>query len=180
MNPLVRVFESREDAKEYLKTLAPLRDVVESARVDAKRHSDSAAESFARCDTDGFVTQFVSTLSSEKAKVIAEVAATGGCDVFACLTDLNGNLVSTDLRSVRSKFHYGYERVWVVKRPGSRRAEWVNDPKRDSTLEKKGLKRQWVVAPAEVYIAGHGTGLSGLASCRVSVKIDRVASGISV
>jgi sucrose-6-phosphate hydrolase SacC (GH32 family) len=61
----------------------------------AKEAAQRAIESFDRCDTDGFLSQWASNSMSQHYRICAELCDTQGMRECPALFDLAGNLVST-------------------------------------------------------------------------------------
>lgn len=130
----------------------------EEHRAAARRAEESARESFERCDTDGFLSQWASGLSAQVHRANAKVAEAGGMGLFGRtkLVTLDGE--ETDARAVETRFGTR----WRLDSTD----EWLAyKPKRESTLAKRGYREVEVteVAPAKARIIGTGTGLSGRA-----------------
>lgn len=147
-----------------------------AAALDAKanQHFADSAESFDRCDTDGFVSQWASDISGRKAQRNAEIARNGGVATFWAyeVTDLNGN----PLNFRRANTKYGFK--LVVEFP-TRDEVWIDpDAKRPETNAKKGVKvsRRSFTAPAHAILWSPpgARGLSGATSVQiVTVPDDR-------
>lgn len=134
-------------------------------REEAARHEQAAADSFDRCDTDGFLSQWASGITAQLKRREADVLEAGGVHEFACLTDLDGNWVPSKLIDGR------YGLCWaLLAEDGTFTGTFVSAfPKRAATLERKGYREGRGTWPAKAKIVGSGTGLSGAASCYVSV-----------
>jgi hypothetical protein len=129
-----------------------------------------AFDSFERCDTDGFLSQWALGLTAQEKRAQARILENGGKSEFPALLDLEGNLVPAKLIDTR------YGRKFAVFAStedalayGSNIIEWVNPFVRPKTLEVKGYRLGRVLAKAKADIAGSGTGLAGAASCHVVV-----------
>jgi len=62
-------------------------------RSEAERHDRNAEESFERCDTDGFLSQWASGLTASKKRLQADIEDNGGLAEFLTLFDLDGRWV---------------------------------------------------------------------------------------
>lgn len=142
-------------------------------RAEAAAHHAAALESFERCDTDGFLSQWASGLTGSVKMLQADIEDKGGVWEFQALFDLDGNLVAA--REVRGT--YGW--AWGLIDPANPRGRflgWFNPSKartpekRRAANAKKGYYLGWVLAPAVAEIMGGGTGLSGAASCYAGVR----------
>jgi len=136
----------------------------DSLRESAARHERNARESFERCDTDGFVSQWASGLNAERDRLAASIADAGGVADFPALFDLDGNLVAAKLINGR------YGMVWGILAsddPDSEVVEWVTAfPARESTMTRKGYREGTVMASAAAKLAGGGRGTAGAANVR--------------
>lgn len=147
-------------------------------RADAQASRAAAAESFDRCDTDGFASQHVHGLSAEKSDLAAQIAENGSRAAFPALFDLDGNLVAAKLVRVPDRYSYGQPVAkWVVLTdddPRSRATAWITAfPARRSTMVRKGYTEGTVLAPAKADFAGGGKGMAGIANVRaVAVRTD--------
>lgn len=111
-------------------------------RAEARAHFQNADDSFERCDTDGALTQWASTACGYKALAEAELAEAGGRAEFLALfrqTDDGWELLDAKLRSGR------YGLYWSLPGGG-----FLNHPKRQATLRKKGYQVGLVRRPAGV------------------------------
>lgn len=77
-------------------------------REKAARHEQEAYDSFERSDTDGFLSQWASGLSAQKARLEADLLEAGGLMETTALFNLDGTVAST---------HQGYGQwgvYWVL------------------------------------------------------------------
>lgn len=74
----------------------------EELRNKAAIHAENARESFERCDTDGFLSQWASGLQSRLCQTQAEIVENGGQAEFWGLFDLEGNRIAAKL--INGKF----------------------------------------------------------------------------
>lgn len=132
-------------------------------RAEAAQHDRDAQESFERCDTDGFLTQWASGLTAQEKRAQAEIEENGGLSDFPALFDLEGNYVPAKLINGR------YGLAWtLVDDEGTFTGEFVSAfPKRRATIVGKGYTEGRVLRPARATVTGGGTGLAGAASCYV-------------
>jgi hypothetical protein len=137
----------------------------EAARYEAAASQDlqNASDSFERCDTDGFVSQWASGITADLNREKARICRQEGLDTF------NG-LYSGDTR-VRAKVvngRFGY--VWLIDDcdqhlTGGR--AFIPTGKRSKVQRELGLSERQELAPAWVCTAGSGNGLAGAHSVRV-------------
>jgi hypothetical protein len=161
-------------------------------RTQASEQFAAAEESFERCDTDGFLSQWASSITGRKLMLQAEIEERGGKAEFVALFDLEGALVPAKMIETR----YGWS--WALLDPKNPRGRFLGffNPSKASTPEKrraanakKGFYLGTVLAPAKAEIMGGGTGLAGAASCYVgarrtdggfSADVDIIDNGIEV
>lgn len=152
----------------------------------AEDHRRRSEESWERSDTDGCVTQWCNDISALDCGRAAELADQANLHVFKVLVDTQtGEVVGNTVHIFQSRFHYGNEYKWAVRRSDDQRAEWVTDYKRPSGFASRNLAVAWIVAPAKLYRRHPGNhlpeqrGLSGLASYTgKTVGIDYEAAGL--
>ena len=141
----------------------------EALRAQANDCDRKAAESFDRCDTDGFLSQWANGITGQQLRAQARIEENGGTMTFArtIVVDADGNDVGA--RQVHTR--YGYK--WRI----DSRDLWVAyNPTGSRGLAKYGLSEVDVieVGPAKAIIEGTGKGLAGAASCYVRiVRTDR-------
>jgi len=137
-------------------------------RARANAHDLAAEESFQRCDTDGFLTQWAHGINGQLDRAKANIAEAGGVWQFerTVLVTLDGE--ATDAREVKTKFGYRWRLDSVDK--------WLPvRPAREATLAKHGYREitETAVAPANAILdapAG-ARGMSG--ACNVFVRVYR-------
>lgn len=187
MDKFYFVFATYEEAHECLPTFAS--DKAIALREEAKRNREREEESFLRCDTDGFLSQWALGIGAAERDREAELCDRGSLVVRPALMDIEtGEIVAACLHMMKSNFHYGTDYLWkVYKEKNGKPHQWVGDAKRESTFEKKGLRKVFVVAPAKMYSRSpgnhleEGRGLSGAASYHGKfADIDYEASGLPI
>jgi len=137
--------------------VATLRAAAASARA-------AVAESFDRCDTDGFVSHWAGDLNARLYDTKADLAEAGGVAPFPALVDATtGEWVPSKLIDGR------YGTCWAILGPdGKFTGEFVTAfPKREATMLRKGYREVRGVWPATAKLHGSGNGLAGAASVRV-------------
>lgn len=84
-------------------------------KAEAARHIDAEAESFARCDTDGFLSQWAHGINGRLAETRAELVAAGEKAEFPGLfRKADGARVRAKLIEVADRFKgYGTRLVWA-------------------------------------------------------------------
>ena len=73
----------------------------------AHQADQEAQDSFDRCDTDGFLSQWASGMTGRLHRAKAEIAEQGGKAEFPALFDLAGNLVAAKLVETRYGMSWG-------------------------------------------------------------------------
>jgi hypothetical protein len=114
-------------------------------RSEAAQHEQDSHDSFARCDTDGFLSQWASQQMSDLKRRQADIAQAGGVWTFqrTVLLTLDGQ--PTDARAVQTR----YGTKWRLDSSD----QWLPyQPARESTLAKRGYREvtETEVAPAKV------------------------------
>ena len=107
-------------------------ETAETYRDEAAAHRQEAHDSFERCDTDGFVSQWASGINARLADAKAKIAEDGGTARFerTILTSTDGTPIE-DARVVNTR----YGTKWRIDRTD----EWLPFmPARTSTLAKRG------------------------------------------
>lgn len=129
-------------------------------RNKAGDNRQSAQDSFDRCDTDGFLSQWASGICAQRDDHAADVAELGGLWTFPALFDLNGKLVAAKLIQTAYGLRWG---VLQTDDPNSSVVKWLAfAPARKSTLEKHGFREGTVLAPAYADIRGDKTAYAGI------------------
>jgi len=131
-------------------------------RAKARQKERDALESFDRCDTDGFISQWSSGLSAERLYREAQLLEDGGLAEFPALFDLDGNYVPARLIDGR------YGECWaILDEAGDFTGEFITAfPARRATIVKKGYLEGRVKRPARVKVA---SGKGGMATAYVTV-----------
>jgi hypothetical protein len=144
-----------------------------ASEAKAAAHDQAAAESFARCDTDGFVSQWAHSVLGQEARLQAEIDRNGGRHEFPALFDLDGNLVAAKLIDGQ------YGMVWGVFASDDltgRVIAWVapsyaaKAATRNRNMAKKGYTEGRVLAPAKAELGGGGSGLAGAMNVRAVAR----------
>jgi hypothetical protein len=91
------------------KVYFPMDHTPDQWREMARECHQRSAESFERCDTDGFLSQWASTVTGRLYERLATVAESGGRWTFTTLADAAGNVIE-GAREVKTR--YGW--AWVT------------------------------------------------------------------
>lgn len=139
---------------------------------EQRRRSEQARESFERCDTDGFLSQWADQLGSAEAGCGIQLAENGGYTVTKVLLDAEtGEIASTHAK-------WGdWGPYWVLNDAAANKAgkRFVNESQAQklSTFQANMRKKGYTVGTAEVRgevkIVGGGMGLAGAANCRAAI-----------
>jgi hypothetical protein len=139
-------------------------DGLDARAADARK---AAADSFDRCDTDGFVTQWAHGITGARDRAAADLLRAGGTADFLAVFDLDGNLIPA--RVIDGK----YGKSWLLLDAYGRSLGVFLParPKRRDTLAKRGYTLGLVTRPAAAVIAAPpgARGLSGAALCYVDI-----------
>jgi len=134
-------------------------------RLLAKGRRDKANESFDRCDTDGFLSQWADNLTAQEYLANAEILEHGGQARFVGLykdsVRVRARLIAGDYGSSWMLLDEGGLRIGVYFPQGrlGEDMEPVNSPR--TKLVKAGYLEKLEWAPAVAKCVGTGTGLSG-------------------
>lgn len=145
----MKLYETRDDAYKAWERKRPVKGYVDECKKKAARELEKERESFERCDTDGFLSQWCHQLTSRKESWKHDIMIHGGTYVFPVLIDTRtGEIVSTREYIFVSQYSYGNYYKWRVKRNGG--LEWVTDYKRESNFTARNLAKRWVILPAQI------------------------------
>lgn len=138
-------------------------------RLDGKsnEHFKTQYESFERCDTDGFVSQWAHSVLEERESVKAQIARNNGFAVFNGLYEGKRRIKA---REIQTRFGSAWllhedETVLIAKRG----KHFLPTGENSRVLKSLGLEEREESAPAWATLDGSGTGLSG----NVWVKVYR-------
>lgn len=145
---------------------------------DRRRMLQRREESFQRCDTDGFLSQWADGINANLDEAKAELLRAGGAAPMLVLIDEKaGRKVDAKRISVQS---YGRpwekEMVWRLSDAEERRlgrrfipVTYADRLKKSRVQKQLGLREVYEWRPAKAIIGGGGRGLSGCASARVII-----------
>lgn len=138
-------------------------------RAEANAADERAAESFARCDTDGFVSQWAAGITAQEKRLAAQVVENGGTWAFPGLFD-----AETGERAQAKIIPTRYGECWaIVDDAGTFTGEFVGRGPR--ALKKAGYVERDEQAPAKAvtWAPPGARGLSGATSVRaIIVRTD--------
>lgn len=136
-------------------------------REQAAQHRRSAADSFARSDTDGFRSQAASEAMARLCDARSDLAENSGMAEFPALLDTDGNLVPAQMVSTT------YGQAWaLIDSDNQFTGKFVNASqastasKRNAAMAKKGYQVGTVKVPAKLVLS------DGLQPYPVLVRTD--------
>lgn len=145
-------------------------------RAMSRRNAQESRDSFERCDTDGFLSQWANDLTARKYNALATLADDGGTVETSALFDLDGTMIAAKLIDTRYGVAWG---ILATDDPHGQIVAWFNpsqamdDTRARKANARKGYYIGTVRVRGAVTIAGSGKGLSGAASCYVTtVRAD--------
>ena len=144
----------------------------EELRAEAAKCYGRSEESFQRCDTDGFLSQWVGQITAQQLTRQAEIAERGGVSDFLVLIETaTGRVVSR--RELPGRWQGGIymKPVWTLSREDQERLgrRFIPTGERSRIQKQLGLHEGTEAAPAMAIVGGSGTGLSGCANAHVIV-----------
>jgi len=136
----------------------------EQLREAAQASRQRAEDSFQRCDTDGFLSQWASGLTAQQFDRQAEIAERNGRWNFPVLIEhASGRVVSRKL--LPGRWHNGIwlREVWTLHPDDRAKFARGTIPSGSNSRVQKalGLVEGTELAPAVAVVTGSGTGLSG-------------------
>ena len=142
----------------------------EEFRAAARAQLQEKEDSFQRCDTDGFLSQWASGLNAELNMRKAQITEAGMKAEFPGLWEGDRRVKARIIHTTHPR-GWGEQSSWLlhedeadlIARRGKKfiPTAWDNSPR--STLVKLGLRQRTELAPAWAKMDGRGTGLSGQA-----------------
>jgi len=134
----------------------------ESAAVREQR----AADSFKRCDTDGFVSQWASGITASLDRTKADLIDNDKLGEFNGLYDGDRRVKA---KQIETKFGFAWllhdDETDLIARRGKK---FLPTGKRSRILKELGLVERTELAPAWACLSGPGTGLAGATSVYVA------------
>ncbi len=127
---------------------------IQESKACEKRRQDS----FERCDTDGFASQWANSLNGELNSTKADIVKNGGYDIFWVLKDSKGNIISDKIIT-----DYYKNQKWLVKKEfvDSMGRKYIPEGENSRVQKRLGLYEEQVEAMAWAALDGNGTGFSG-------------------
>lgn len=115
-------------------------------RAEARGNRQEAYDSFERCDTDGFLSQWASGVMAGRYEAAAQILEQGGCAEFVALFDLEGNLVPA--KYIETRFGYSWALLEVNEDESIQRiVGWFNESKarNEETARKNNAKKGYAL-----------------------------------
>lgn len=141
-------------------------DKADELRAEAQECREEARDSFERCDTDGFLSQWASRMTAQLKDAQADVAERGGLAYFRGL--YHGE------RRVAAREHWNKwgKRQWLLRNDEAKAFGRRFIPGGDSSRIQRqlGLLERRELAPGVAELQGQGTGLSGCANVHVGYR----------
>jgi hypothetical protein len=149
----------------------------EQLKAEAAQHEQDAHESFERCDTDGFLSQWASGMMASLKRAQARIEEQGGRAIFTRvrLAKLDSSEIVREAKLIETRFG----RRWRIDSTD----EWLPyQPKRESTLAKSGYREltEYQLAPAKAthWAPPGARGMSGATSVQtIIVRTDDLEGG---
>mgnify|MGYP003140538319 CR=1 FL=1 len=136
-------------------------------RKNAARHLKAEADSFDRCDTDGFVTQWSHGIGASLELTRAKIKEAGGVAEFPGLFEGDRRVKA---KQVRTKFGAAWvlheDEVDLIARRGK---VFLPFGAKSRILRELGLRQGSELAPAWADLAGEGTGFGSLHTVHTSI-----------
>lgn len=115
-------------------------------RQEARGNDRDAQESYERCDTDGFLSQWAHGQMAHRYYRAADILEAGGCAEFIALFDLEGNLVPA--KYMQTKFGYAWALLEVNEDESIQRiVGWFNESnaRNEETARKNNAKKGYAL-----------------------------------
>lgn len=154
---------------------AEMLELAAKYRAEARGNHQRAYDSFERCDTDGYLSQWASGVMANRYEDAAKILEDGGCAEFVALFDLEGNLVPA--KYAETRFGYAWALLEVNEDESIQRiVGWFNESKarNEETArrnnEKKGYRLGRVRAACFLNLKnGHVVRTDGEFSSKVEI-----------
>lgn len=152
---------------------------IAALKAEAKRKREAKEESFQRCDTDGFLSQWAHGIGAEQDEKTIKILENGGCAQFPVLCDADGNVLAHKVYKFADihrpdQWNAPMKKMWRI--PDDKLAKygrkWVPVGYGSRIQKKLGLHEEsrWFPAVAKLTTGGRkATGLSGCANAFVAV-----------
>ena len=125
----------------------------EAKREEAAKHDRDAAESFERCDTDGFLSQWASGINAERKRMEADLIEAGGFGEIVCLIDESGEIVPA--RPIETRYGSRWAIFASAEDANSRSGEiisWISWSQ--AANGRKGFRSALCIRKAKIELRG--------------------------
>lgn len=144
---------------------------IEELEASAKRQMEAKEESFERCDTDGFLSQWASGIGAERDRREIQILKQGGCATFPVLCDSEGNVIATKIYTFPDQYRgHGFVDRWKIDEAKYGK-KWIPTGEKSRVQKQLGLHEEYRWFPAYAKIAvprgAKSTGLGGCANAYV-------------
>lgn len=132
----------------------------DALRKQAHDFDRQARESFERCDTDGFLSQWASGLSADRLRLEAEIQDNDGMAEFGCLVDEDGKILPA--RVIETRYGGCYALFADFDEANGNYGEiveWLSETK----IKRYGYRRALALRKARAEIVG-----SNAVNCRAA------------
>lgn len=140
--------------------------IAQTLRDEAAAHDKEAYDSFERCDTDGFLSQWASRMTAQLKRAKARIIENGGVSSFV-------GLYEGDRRVKAKVIETRFGSSWLLHEDeadliAARGKPFLPTGSASRVLAALGLAERSEIAPAYAHVIGDGRGLSGAANARVA------------
>lgn len=138
-------------------------------RESAATRDKRAADSFERCDTDGFVSQWASGIAARLDRAKADLIDNDKLAEFTGLYEVDGYYRRVKAKQIETRFGFAWllhdDETDLIARRGKK---FLPTGNRSRILKKLHLFEFTELAPAWACLGGSGTGLAGATSVYVA------------
>lgn len=153
-------------------------DKIALLRAQAALARTRAEESFQRCDTDGFLSQWASTIGAQQDDASIRILENGGCAAFPVLCDAEGNVIADKVYTFQNPHPrgWGFQMSYSFRLSPEDEARygrrWVPAGSKSRVQKQLGLHEEtrWFPAYAKLTTppGAKSTGLGGCANAYVA------------
>ena len=141
---------------------------IAALRAEAKRSDEAAEESFQRCDTDGFLSQWALGLGAQRYRKQADLLEAGGVATFIGLYQGDRRVKAKQIEVPAFNAPWATDWQWFLDKSevdliAARGKRYLPTGSKSRVLKALGLAERAEWDKAEAQIVGKGKGLSGSA-----------------
>jgi hypothetical protein len=142
---------------------------IEALLAQSAAQDRARAESFERCDIDGFVSQWAHGINADKARMEVQILRNGGYAQFWVLLDADDNVIADRMHWFQNQYSFAWQGKWRLGDDDAAKygRRWVPVGDNSRVQKQLGLREEKRWFPAFAKIVAEGNGLSGAASARV-------------